>query len=223
MMLNERMVLLVAVLAPMAALSQGAEPPGPIGVITIPKLWQDPYAPRPGWEPEPVLISDRPPIEDDEAPEAATRLHLLERHYGLHWANLDNEGSAAAFSYGIDDGWHQLRIGDGTDVWLAPEDAGEFTPMLELLERSLTFATGRWDGRIHELPGDPGRTIAGVGPRQALDIVSEVTAEDGSRWYRVTILEDSGCETYPPRVLAAGYIPAVVDGETTVWFYTGGC
>jgi hypothetical protein len=200
------------------------ELPGPIGLVEIPALFFDPYSPTTA-----ANASDMPVarIEIHALPSRDSAvIEVLDTKGQIHWASLDSEGAAAAFSYGLADGWHRIRMGIDKNIngWIAPDDVGEMRWLGELLQNSLTFATGRWDGRIHRTPEDVvGTVVPDVEPQTDVTVIREVHDDAGRPWYLVLVLSDSGCEEPYPEVRAAGYIPAMVDGESTVWFWAGGC
>lgn len=132
----------------------------------------------------------------------------------------------AAVVFGRVDGWYRLRLSDGTEGWLSPDQAGTFQPYPDLAINRLNYIRAPWHGFVWPSAGagSPARTTVESGQREVPIEVLERMDVGGFPWLRVNVMRDSPCEVAEPAVRVSGWIPAWgPEGTPTVWFYSRGC
>lgn len=134
----------------------------------------------------------------------------------------------AAVVYAVVDGWYKVRRSDGTFGWLAPDAAGTFWPLGDLLLRRLAYLTLDWNRWIWPQPGagNPFRVSYPVGERPREQMVNILSATDvgGTLWLEVEVLDSNPCEGDPESIRARGWVPAYGEASTPVaWYYSRGC
>ncbi len=131
--------------------------------------------------------------------------------------------------------WFKVRLEEGA-AWLLASARDTYFPLEKLLDSSLTYLTGAFDGRLASSPGAALHRVqrAGDGWRAGApgsgspgkDVrVVEFRRVGGRLWIHVEVLSASACvPDVKPRVVRRGWLPAQASsGEPTVWFASRGC
>lgn len=124
--------------------------------------------------------------------------------------------------------WYKVKLADGSFAWVAPDAAGTYAPLDEVLPNRLNYLTAQWNRLVWPMPGAGLPIRVGYSgdsrPReQAANVLSAQRIGD-SLWLEIGILKSSPCERDDPRTLARGWIPAYsMTGEPVAWFYSRGC
>lgn len=126
------------------------------------------------------------------------------------------------------DGWHKVRLSSGKFGWLAPESAGSYWPLEELLPNRLNYLTANWDRYVWPNigAGIPIRVpyAAKARPREQPAKITGAQRIADSLWLQVEVLAESPCSGNPETIVAGGWIPAYGrHGEPVAWFYSRGC
>lgn len=185
------------------------------GLVEIPSVLGSPDAPAHGA----VTLRAEP---SDVAPvacvvRAASDLETREHGYE----------ELSAVVYDSRDGWRGVRcLGGDALAWLAPNDAGTFRPVEELVRHGLAYLTAEWDRDLYQRPR---RTAAShrvqVETRQPDITVADTTVVDGELWLLVIVYAEGRCTADEPgAVRDAGWTPAhSKGGAVAAWFYSRGC
>lgn len=107
----------------------------------------------------PTMRRDQGSFDLRETPTTAGRVvAVILSVEALERAEFSYETSGALV-YQREHGWSLVRTSEGVAGWLAPDGAGRFHPLEELLRERLTYLTDDWDGQITPVAGgaDPVR------------------------------------------------------------------
>ncbi|XOV81467.1 MAG: hypothetical protein ACFHXK_11330 [bacterium] len=134
----------------------------------------------------------------------------------------------AALVYAVVDGWYRIQLQNQQFAWLAPDAAGTFWPLDELLVNRLTYFVSDWNRLVWPGIGagiPQWLSYTGEQPprEQAVKIISSQRIAH-SLWFEVEVLQHNECEGKPEKVMARGWVPAYTEaGEPAAWFYSRGC
>lgn len=123
--------------------------------------------------------------------------------------------------------WYLVATSDSVFGWYrAPSDAA-MVPLAELLGNTLTYLTNDWDGRLHASPDASSASSAVSVAREdgeaSVKLLDTATVA-GNLWFKVAVHEESPCTgSFPPKVIAEGWVPAWNGGKLNVWYYSRGC
>jgi hypothetical protein len=161
-------------------------------------------------------------------PDAAAPVdRVIESWVDVAASEVDYEVPAAVAVARTED-WHRIRLSDGSFGWVAPLDAGAWTPFEELPVGALAYLTEAWSGHLWPQAG------AGVpvrSPREGAQESEEYQARvhesrwlGSTLWFRVDLLSSSPCLADEPEVELSGWVPAYgLEGDPAVWYYARGC
>lgn len=173
------------------------------GVIAADPIVPLPLYPAPVGSLEPVILVD-------DASELAWREYAYE--------------AGAAVVIGRHDGWHRIRLANGSDGWVRPEHADRFLPLAELYAGAMTYLTHAWSGRLWR-NGRGGWRAFGIhnGSETPVEVVA-VQARGDSLWLEVEIPKMSPCDGGGSEIRDRGWVPVWnEEGKLNVWFYSRGC
>jgi hypothetical protein len=134
----------------------------------------------------------------------------------------------AAVIYARVEGWSKVRRADGSFAWLAPDAAGTYWPLEELLPGRLAYLTLAWNRWIWPGAGagNPTRLTYPVGerPREQMVNLLGATRIGGALWLEVEVLASNPCEGEPEAIRVRGWVPAYGEsGDPVAWYYSRGC
>jgi len=203
-----------------------------IGLLSLRQLEGPPCAPPPPAEialhakPEaadPIgrLRADRHPASDADCYRAILNVHWRAdgRVQVLPTAEYEEEEPLAAIVVEQRQRWFKVQVPDGA-AWLHASDADEYFSLQQLLVKRPAYLTEAWDGALANGPGGPGRLAAD--PRRPYLPVRFVDSREvrGVLWLKIAVMSHTIYESAePPRVVAAGWVPAHDPaGKAVVWF-----
>lgn len=209
------LLALICLISPAAA----AERPRLLGLLELPALFGS-AADQNAIRAIPLQLHSEPGLNAPVVMEIERPEQLDSREYA--------PDAEAAAVYGRRRGWSRLRsLTQAGEVfgWLAPEAAGHYRPLFELLDEGIAYLTAAWDGHLLPAPGMRGDGSVRA-PRPQPEIrVLQGAERDGELWLEVELLEQSPCEAArTPAALARGWLRAHTDsGEPVAWFHPRGC
>jgi hypothetical protein len=204
-----------------------------VGLVEIPKVFGTTDRNGPPGQKPPTLASSVP-LHAKPGGRAANitirdSKELLSREHGYE------ERSAVVFEE--KGGWYLVEAKQGRG-WLAPESAGPFRSVRQLI-LSARYLTGDWNRRIWTKP-------SGAAPGEAVPIpaqergsyeswqvavagadVQEIKEVDGELWARVNVYHpDLRCESgdSSPKPFRTGWVPLYSSGGAlNLWIFSRGC
>jgi len=126
------------------------------------------------------------------------------------------------------DDWYRIGLADGSFGWVAPLDAGAWTPFERLPLDALAYLTEAWSGHLWPQAGGgvPVRSRR-KGTQQRGEYAAQVHEArwlGSALWFRVDVLTGSPCDGGDVDVEASGWVLAYgADGDPAVWYYSRGC
>jgi len=159
--------------------------------------------------------------------DGTTPVRLIDDASELAWREYAYEAGAAVV-IGVRDGWHRIRLADGSAGWVRPDHADRFIPLDALFSGHLTYLTGAWAGQLWRSGRGGWRAFGidhdhGHGRETPAEVVA-IEADGDSLWLEVAIPETSPCEGGGAEIRARGWVPAWNrKGKLNVWFYSRGC
>jgi len=167
-----------------------------------------------------VRLFDAPGAETAASGSVSTYEELDHRESGYE------EDAAVVFA--VADGWYRVRRTDGAFAWLAPDAAGTYWPLEDLLPGRLAYLTLDWNRWVWPQPGagNPTRVRYPVAERPREQMVNLLAATNigGSLWLEVEVLASNPCEGEAETIRVRGWVPAYGEGGTPVaWYYSRGC
>lgn len=151
---------------------------------------------------------------------------------GLVTHEIDYDRLGAVVYERAEGNWYRIATPEH-EGWLAPEDAGPFHSVPDLLAESLVYLDEPWDNRLLESPD-------ASAPRQVLDpawrammgdlvAVSLVETKEvaGETWHKIDIVWPNPCDAdaeEQPAAVAIGWVPAYApSGAANLWYFSRGC
>lgn len=195
------------------SLSQAAEPTAPaIGLVELPTIFGRSDSQGPPGQIAPVTTGDIP--VHAEPSNRSTVIARLTDPRTVASAEFDFE-ELAALVYGKSGGWFQVALHDRSDQrfgWIAPEHAGNFYALEDLVADKFSFLTHAWNSGLYDRPAGTGVILpVNAALAQTPDInVLQVIGNGKDAWLLVEVLSRWRCEeleaSEEPRTVANGWV-----------------